>query len=110
MARKEDVAERRESYIELADKISRIEVAVVKGFAEANAQHRFSNAAIDDIKKYQQDIFHVIYGNGKEGLITKIARISQKISIVWGSLAAMALAYLAAVGGIVQEIIVKLIH
>lgn len=92
--------ERRSSHIELADKIARIEVAIAKGFAEGSSFQKDVERNVADLRKDMEQVIHCLYGNGKEGMITKMAKMNQKLSIMWmgmlaaGGLMTAALAYL----------------
>ncbi len=76
--------ERRESHIELSDKIARLEVCIVRGFAETTATNNNVNRIVEDLKKESEMVIHCLYGNGQEGLTTKVAKIHQKVNILWG--------------------------
>lgn len=78
--------ERREQYIEIADKISRIEVCLAKEFAEIAGQHKNMNYSISNLMKESEQVIHCLYGNGQEGITTKIAKINQRLSIMWAML------------------------
>ncbi len=77
-----DDMERRESHIELADKIARLEVCIVKGFAESTSQKEHTNHIIGELKADTERLIYSLYGNGQEGLITKVAKIHQRMSII----------------------------
>ena len=75
--------ERRETYIEIAEQIGRIEVSLAREFATITGAHKNMNACINDLKKESEQVIHCLYGNGQEGLTTKIAKINQRLSIIW---------------------------
>lgn len=109
MAGKDTKMERRESHIEIADKIARIEVALVKGFTESTAHHESTSRYITELKKDQERIMHSLYGNGQEGLVTKIAKISQRVNILWFVVVSVCGAYLTLGTGVLQQLLIGLI-
>ena len=48
----------------------------------AERQER-SLSLMEEIKKKQQDVLVQIFGNGKEGLHTKIGKIKTKLNVQW---------------------------
>jgi len=78
--------ERRETYIEIADKITRIEVCLAKEFADISGQHKSMMGNINDLKKESEQVIHCLYGNGQEGITTKIAKMNQRLGIMWALL------------------------
>ena len=71
----------------LEEKIQQIELSIVEGFTGLRAQHESLSNNLDTFAKNQEKIVKSIYGNGQEGLITKIARIDTKHKYLWSLLA-----------------------
>ncbi len=102
--------ERRSSHIELVDKITEIQVILAKGFAEAEARHQASAKEVGEIKKEQERITHLLFGNGKEGLITTVTIMNKKLNIMWVILCLLSAAFLSiAVGMNIFQILPHLI-
>lgn len=72
--------ERRETHIELADNLNRLEVAITRGFTESNSAHESTKKEIESLTKSHERISHAVYGNGKEGLITVVAKLQQRVN------------------------------
>lgn len=91
--------ERRGSHIDISEKISEIQVILAKGFAEAEARYLASSKEVQDIKKEQERISHVLFGNGKEGLVTTVTVMNRKLSVMWVILVMLSAAFLSAAVG-----------
>ena len=86
--------ERRESHIDLVDKISNIQIEIARGFAESHAHNKESSRDISELKEAQNRILYTLYGNGKEGIITTVAKMHTKLSWMWYLLAALSVSFL----------------
>lgn len=97
----DEVAERRGSHIDLSGKINNMELTLATGFSEMRAQHVLLNRDLSVVSAQQTRIFESLYGNGHEGIITKVAKINQRVAIIWtvmwaiGAIGVSILGYLA---------------
>ena len=82
MANETSVQERR-SYKELDSKFQNLHLEIVKGFTEIKGHHESISKELLEIKKHQKSINDTVYGNGQEGLVTKVAKLKQKQNIAW---------------------------
>src|SRR5690242_5089266 len=101
--------ERRESHIDLVDKITNIQVEIAKGFAEFHAHYKESSRDIGELKESHQRIVYTLYGNGKEGMITTVAKMHSKLTWMWYGLAALDGAFLSIAIGANFDHLTKLI-
>jgi len=97
--------ERRESYINLVDKITSIEVNIARGFTQMQEQHKSYFSTIEGLKEAQEKLTHVLFGNGKEGLITTISKMHDKIGVMWTAICALSVATLIVSAKYLPEII-----
>jgi hypothetical protein len=102
--------ERRENHIELADKISDIQIEIAKGFTRINEQHISYQSVLKELRDDQEKLLHIIYGNGKEGILTIIAKMGQKLNFMWIIISTLSLATLTLTTGIVQDFVSKVLH
>lgn len=86
--------ERRRGHVELSDKLQTLELQIVQGFSELKVHHTGIQAAIKQLGKGQQRLSEALYGNGKEGLITTVAKIMQRQNVMWGILATIGAAHI----------------
>lgn len=91
MSLPDDTQDRRDNRV-IEEKIQQIELSIVEGFTSLKSQHEALSGSIDLVSKNQEKIVKSIYGNGQEGLITKIARIDTKHKYLW--------AFVSMVGGV----------
>ena len=68
---------------ELADKLHEVELTIASGFAQIHSTHDKVTDDLALVAKNQDRIVKSIYGNGQEGLLTKVARISQSQKWLW---------------------------
>ena len=64
-------------------KLHKLEIKITEGFTTLKGQHEALSGTIGEIKEDQDKLVHTIYGNGKEGILTKLAKISDKQTIIW---------------------------
>lgn len=102
--------EKRENYIDLAERIASIDISLATGFARSCSNHEAVTLSITDVRKDQERILHILYGNGKEGLITSMAKISQKLNLMWTILSVLSMSVLALSTGIVQDWLGRAFH
>ena len=70
--------ERRGDYVNLDDRLRSLEVAIAAGFAELGEGHKALGKEIEDLGEVQDRILKCLYGNGREGLVTTVAKVKQK--------------------------------
>lgn len=68
---------------DLESKVQGLQVTSAKGFAEVNNSCNHLKDELRKISEQQDKIFKLLYGNGREGLVTSIAKLNQKQGIVW---------------------------
>lgn len=97
--------ERRGTHIELSDNLNRLEVAITKGFTESTAAHEGTRKELEAMAKQHEKFAHALYGNGKEGLVTTVAKL--KAQVTWGfSIASIvAAAYFTRSLDIIQKVV-----
>lgn len=64
-------------------KLHKLEIKITEGFTTLKGQHEALSGTIGEIKEDQTKLVETIYGNGKEGMLTKLAKISDKQTIIW---------------------------
>lgn len=64
-------------------KLHKLEIKITEGFTTLKGQHDALSDTIGEIKDDQDKLVDTIYGNGKEGMLTKLAKISDKQTIIW---------------------------
>ena len=64
-------------------KLHKLELKITEGFTTLKGQHEALSGTIGEIKEDQEKLVETIYGNGKEGMLTKLAKISDKQTIIW---------------------------
>ncbi len=87
--------ERRESHIDLVDKISNIQVELARGFAEFHAHYKESAKDVLELKEAQNKILYTLYGNGREGIITTVSKMHQRLTYMWWGLSVLGTTFLA---------------
>jgi predicted transcriptional regulator len=102
--------ERRESHIDLVDKITSIQVELAKGFAEFHAHHKESASDVLELKEMQNKILYTLYGNGKEGIITTVAKMHEKLGYMWWGLSVLGATFLAIAVGANFNNLTSLLH
>lgn len=100
--------ERRESHIDLSDKITSVEVSIATSIARFTAQHESIAHSIQELRKDQEKVLHILYGNGKEGIITVVAKIAQKLNLMWTIFAAFCGAVLVLSTGVIQNFVARI--
>lgn len=79
------------------DELKRIELHIVEGFTSIKGQHDSLSKDIAALTESQSKVFKSIYGNGVEGLLTRVAKIEQRITLIWSIFATIAVAHLGLV-------------
>ena len=75
--------ERRQDYKDMTQELNDLNVCVKTNFAQLSQQHEFFGRTLEDLRKSQEQVVHTLHGNGKEGLITTVARIKQRVGFIW---------------------------
>lgn len=86
--------ERRETYIELAENLTRLEVAITRGFTESTAAHEGTRKELEFMAKQHERFAHALYGNGKEGLVTTVAKLRNQVNWAMGIATTLFLFYI----------------
>ena len=97
--------ERRQDYRDLQGELKRIELQIVEGFTGIKGQHDSLGKDISALTESQAKVFKSIYGNGVEGLLTRVAKIEQRITLIWSIFATIATAHLGLVMWFARSIV-----
>ena len=80
-------------YVSIPDeRLRELELTIASGFAEISGKQEMITKDIEEVKTVQKEILSQLHGEG--GLMSRVAKIEQKQSTIWG--------VLATVGGIIS--------
>lgn len=83
--------ERRTS--DLETKVLDLQLTSAKGFAEVAQSCDSIKMELLKMGNQQDKIFKLLYGNGEEGIVTKIGKLDQKQNIVWAIFSAVGVSH-----------------
>ena len=76
-------------------KLHKLEIKITEGFTSLKGQHNALSSIMEEIKDDQNKLVETVYGNGKEGMLTKLAKISDKQTIIWSLMVMLATLHLS---------------
>lgn len=83
---------------EIRDDIHKLELKLVEEFAFLKAGHEAIRKDLVSRQETQDKIVGTLYGNGQEGLVTKQARINQRLTLVSAAVGAVCITTLSFIG------------
>lgn len=89
---------------EIRDDLHKLELKIVEGFTTLRADHESLRKDLISRQEVQDKMVGTIYGNGQEGLITKVANITQKQKAIWATLTSVSV---MSVGYILKNLLIK---
>lgn len=80
--------------LELERKVSELQVSTAKGFADVCNSCDHLKQELCKISTQQDKVFKLLYGNGKEGMVTSLAKLNQRQGIIWTIFGAIGAAHM----------------
>ncbi len=91
---------------EIREDIHKLELKLVEEFAFLKAGHETIRKDLENRQATQDKILSTVYGNGQEGLVTKVAKQGQRLMLVNASVGTVCIATIAAISKYIHTLVV----